>query len=50
MKPVRALSVYFRDTDGVMRKISNVKVIVVDGAATKVYTLPPVTEQELILK
>ena len=46
---VRAVSVYYRDTDGVMRAIPNVKVIVIDGKATKVYTLPPVTYQEVTL-
>jgi len=47
---VRALTVYYRDEDGIMRAIPKVKVIVVDGRPDKVYTLFPVLEQELILK
>jgi hypothetical protein len=47
---VRGLTVYYRDEAGVMRAIPKVKVIVVDGRPTKVYTLYPVLEQELILK
>jgi len=47
---VRALKVYYRDEDGVMRAIPKVKVIVVDGRPDKVYTLFPLQEQELVLK
>jgi hypothetical protein len=50
MKPVRALTVYYRDEEGIMRAIPKVKVLVVDGRPDKVYTLFPVKEQELILK
>ena len=50
MKPVRALTVYYRDEGGVMRTIPKVKVIVVDGRPDKVYTLFPLQEQEMVLK
>lgn len=46
-KAVRAVSVYFRDEDGVMRAIPNLKVITIDGRPDKVYTLPD--GEELIL-
>ena len=47
---VRALTVYYRDKDGIMRAIPKVKCIVTDGRPEKVYTLYPVKEQELILR
>ena len=47
---VRALKVYYRDEDGVMRAIPGVKVITIDGAPDKVYTLFPIKYQELDLK
>ncbi len=49
MKPVRAVKVSYRDEDGVMRAIPNVKLIIVDGSPEKVYTLYPRKEKEMIL-
>lgn len=49
-KAVRALKVYYRDKDGVMRAIPKVKVITIDGRPDKVYTLYPLIYQELDLK
>ena len=46
---VRSVSVYFRDENKVMRRIPDVKALVIDGVATKVYTLPPVKLQEMDL-
>ena len=46
-KPVRAVSVYYRDEKGVMRVIPNVKVLIIDNRPDKVYTL--LDGQELIL-
>ena len=49
MTQLRSVSVYFRDENKVMRRIPNVKALVVKGVATKVYTLPPGILQEMDL-
>ncbi len=49
MKPIRSVSVYYRDKGGVMRKIPNVKAQIHNGDVFRVYTLYPVKTQELKL-
>jgi len=41
--------VYYRDENKVMRKIPNVKALTDGDEVYKVYTLPPVIKQELVL-
>lgn len=49
MKRFRSISVYYRDENKVMRKIPHLKAHLDKGKVFKVYTLPPVKEQELEL-
>tara|TARA_R100001463_G_scaffold126536_1_gene184297 strand:+ start:667 stop:816 length:150 start_codon:yes stop_codon:yes gene_type:complete len=49
MKRFRSVSVYYRDENKVMRKIPNLKAHLDSGEVFRVYTLPPVKEQELKL-
>lgn len=47
MKFVRSVKLYYRDESGVMRAIDGLRVIVVENRPEKVYTLPPLKDQEL---
>tara|TARA_R110002110_G_scaffold135567_1_gene319728 strand:- start:895 stop:1044 length:150 start_codon:yes stop_codon:yes gene_type:complete len=49
MKRFRSVSVYYRDEEGVMRKIPHVVAHLSRGKVFRVYTLPPVEGQELKL-
>ncbi len=54
MKRFRNVSVYYRNSDGIMKKIPNVKVFIDTknkDTLVKMYTLPPLqVPQELILE
>lgn len=41
MKRFRSVSVYYRDEEGVMRKIPHMKAHIARGKVFRVYTLPP---------
>ena len=50
MKRFRAISVYYRDENKVMRRIPDVKALTDGKLVYKVYTLPPVKPQEINLE
>jgi|TARA_R110000823_G_C15853923_1_gene492464 hypothetical protein len=49
MKRFRTVSVYYRDEEGVMRKIPHVVAHLDKGSVFRVYTLPPVELQEMYI-